>query len=452
MLRIAINLAILIILFAGCTKSSGEQEINNINLISVKLDGAPVVSGVENISINPTLRLTFSQSINTTSFEESLRITPTAAVEIVSMDYLNNSSVVKVVLELEYDTNYSVNLEGAIGKNGETLSTAFALNFNTQLDETTYSKPPCLNATDCEQSLLITHGSGQGIFDFYSNYDIYEDNAYWQNLEKAIIVIHGASVNADDYFNYLTSTLEDLDISDKTILISPHFKNNEETEGDLYWNSLSYRDGKPSNGPTTISSFEVLDILIERLGDRDHFPVLNEIIVTGQSSGGRFVHTYAAGNRSEAAHTSIHFEYIVSESQYFFYPTGERIDEQTNNLYTPSNCNGLNFWPFGYEFVPEYVNVLDKETFVTHFINRNITYLLGNGTGSDSSLNTTACEAVLSGSSRYNRGENILSYMNLKYGSSHNHKKVIAQGISHNGFQIYTSTEFKSLLTQLLND
>jgi len=94
---------------------------------------------------------------------------------------------------------------------------------------------------------------------------------------------------------------------------------------------------------------------------------------------------------------------------------------------------------------------LDKVTFDERFVNRSITYLLGNGTGTDSELNTTDCEAVLSGSSRYKRGENMYLYMGLKF-PSNNHKKTVAQGISHDGQAMYTSPEFKSLLTQLIND
>jgi hypothetical protein len=97
------------------------------------------------------------------------------------------------------------------------------------------------------------------------------------------------------------------------------------------------------------------------------------------------------------------------------------------------------------------VSALDKAAFNDRFVSRSITYLLGNGSGSDSEFNTTDCEAVLSGSSRYQRGENMYLYMGLKY-PNHNHKKTIVQGISHNGSAIYTSPEFKALLTQLLNN
>jgi hypothetical protein len=441
----------LLLLFTSCSNDTGIQELGQLNVFSLTVDGGKVTSATDNISINPKLRFVFSRSIDPASFEQALKINPLTNGKIVSINYTNNSTAIEVLLNLEYGTTYEVTLEGAIGSNGEALIETINFNFKTQVDNTIYSKPPCLNKGDCLQSKLISHPTGQGNFDFYANYPIYDDKAKWQNLKKAVIVVHGASINPDDYYSYMTTTLEALGVSGSTVLIAPDFKSSAVASNDLYWSSLGYRDGKASNGTTKISSFEILDILISRLADKNFFPVLNEIVITGQSSGGRFVHTYAAGNRSESIYPDIHFEYIVSESQYFYYPTNERIDEQTNNLYVPNNCNGLQFWPFGHELEPDYVSVLDKATFNNRFVNRSITYLLGNGSGSDSEFNTTDCEAVLSGSSRYKRGENMYLYMNLKY-PNHNHKKTIAQGVSHNGSAIYTSPEFKSLLTQLLNN
>jgi hypothetical protein len=444
-------LVLLFFLFTGCSNDSGIEELGQINVISLTVEGGKVTSGMDNISINPKLRFVFSRSIDAASFEQALKINPSSNLTITSINFTNNSTVVEVLLNLDYATTYQVMLDRAIGIKGESLTQSINFSFKTQIDDTIYERPPCLNTSTCKQSTIITHTTGKGNFDFYANYPIYEEKAKWQKLEKAVIVVHGASVNPDDYYRYMTTTLEALGISKKTVLIAPDFKSTAGTSGDLYWSSLGYRDGKASNGTTQISSFEVLDILINRLADKNFFPVLNEIVITGQSSGGLFVHTYAAGNRSESNHKNIHFEYIVSESQYFYYPTNERIDEQTNKVYVPTNCNGLQFWPFGFEVVPKYVSTMDRATFNDRFVNRSITYLLGNGSGSDSELNITDCEAVLSGLSRYKRGENMYLYMNLKY-PNHKHKKTIAQGISHNGSAIYNSPEFRSLLTQLLND
>ena len=441
-------------LIFSCSKDSGSDvEVESINLISVyDNSGAIINDGDENISTNLVLRLIFSKVISINSIENTFNINPSVSENNISFDYKSSNTVVEITLNLEYNTNYNISLQGNIGNNGEQLSQPFNLNFKTQVDDTIYYRPPCTSIADCKRSVMISKESVQGNFDFYSNYDIYEDKAKWENLKKAVIVIHGGSFNADDYFGHLTSTFLDLGLSNSTVLISPHFKSEAENSDDLYWRPYIYRDGKLSGSQLKISSFEVLDIIIDRLSNKEFFPVLDEIIVTGTSSGGRMTHTYAAANRSESKYSSINFEYIVSNSQYFYYPNSERINEQTNNLYSPSGCSGMNNWPFGYQNVPEYINVLDKESFDNIFINRSVTYLNGNGNYENGDINTDNCEYVLLGSTRFKRGENMFRYMNLKYNDNHNHKRVIVDGVSHNGRRMYQSSEFKSLLTQLFND
>ncbi|MAS68517.1 MAG: hypothetical protein CMC43_04195 [Flavobacteriaceae bacterium] len=441
-------------LISSCSKDSGSDvEVESINLISVyDNSGAIINDGDENISTNLVLRLIFSKVISINSIENTFNINPSVSENNISFDYKSSNTVVEITLNLEYNTNYNISLQGNIGNNGEQLSQPFNLNFKTQVDDTIYYRPPCTSIADCKRSVMISKESVQGNFDFYSNYDIYEDKAKWENLKKAVIVIHGGSFNADDYFGHLTSTFLDLGLSNSTVLISPHFKSEAENSDDLYWRPYIYRDGKLSGSQLKISSFEVLDIIIDRLSNKEFFPVLDEIIVTGTSSGGRMTHTYAAANRSESKYSSINFEYIVSNSQYFYYPNSERINEQTNTLYSPSGCSGMNNWPFGYQNVPEYINVLDKESFDNIFINRSVTYLNGNGNYENGDINTDNCEYVLLGSTRFKRGENMFRYMNLKYNDNHNHKRVIVDGVSHNGRRMYQSSEFKSLLTQLFND
>ena len=446
-------LGIAILLLLGCSGGSSDDDstVEEINLISLKIDGANLTDGLESVSTNPSIRFSFNKSVSASSFQNALKINSTSSHTIVGYDYLNNSAIVEVEFDLDFDSSYTITLSGAIGTNGEVLSSAINTSFSTMVDDKIYSLPPCTNTADCKRTTDISHSSGTGSFDFYSNYPIFEENAEWQNLEKAVVVIHGGSYDADNYFNHLTSSLESLNVSSKTVLISPHFKRSQDNSNDLFWTSPTYRDGQNSSGPASISSFEVLDILISRLANKTYFPVLNEIIITGQSSGGRYVHTYSAGNKSESAYDSINFEYIVSESQFFYYTTSERINEQTGNLYSPGNCPSLSIWPFGYTSVPTYVSSLSKETFDNRFINRSITYLLGNGTGTDSSLVTTQCASNLLGSSRYQRGENIFKYMGLKH-SGHNHKKVIVPNVTHDGEKIYKSSEFKNLLTTLFNN
>jgi hypothetical protein len=443
-------IGISVFLGLGC---DSEEVAPEINLLSIKINGGTFTNNIEGIPVDATVDISFSAIIDPTLFAAQLSVTANGATKDVDISYSNSTSKATLTFDWEYNTTYMVSVNAAvIGASGEELKEAISLSFKTAEDNIIRSMPPCTNTAQCLESTLLTGSVGEGTFEFYSNYPIYEENAEWENLTQAVIVVHGASHNANDYFSFLTSTLNAESLSDNTVLIAPYFRDNAtNSSDDFYWSSTSWRDGKLSANTNKISSFEVIDKLIKQLVNSGRFPVLDQIIVTGQSSGGRFTHVYAPSNKSESLYPTISFDYVVSESQYFYYPDGQRIDEGTNNLYTPSSCNGYDFWPFGYDLIPDYLTGTTETEFNQNFVNRSVHYLLGNGTANDPTLNTTNCSATLLGSSRYQRGENMFRYMDLKYQMTHNHSKTIANGITHNGSAIYQSTAFRTLLTDLLN-
>jgi hypothetical protein len=103
-------------------------------------------------------------------------------------------------------------------------------------DGTIYTLPACSTGTeDCLQNTSLA-ANGTANFTFYASFPIYEERAERRNIEAAVIVIHGVSRNADDYFNYLTTTLRSEKMQDKVVLIAPFFKNAPEADaGDYYW-------------------------------------------------------------------------------------------------------------------------------------------------------------------------------------------------------------------------
>ena len=447
----SVSFFLLVLLYFGCGPETVAPEIN---LLSIRVGGATFTNNLQDVPIDANIEMTFSSVLDINAFPTQVSVTSNSGTETVSISYTNSNSKVVIDLDLDYEKTYTVKLNAAvIGANGEEFKEALSLTFSTAADNIIRSMAPCTNPSQCVENVLLTGTTGTGTFEFYSNYPIYEENAQWEDLKQAIIVVHGANHDPQNYFSYLTNTLNAESLSASTVLIAPFFRNNSTGNADdFYWTSSVWRDGKLSSNSNKISSFEVVDELIKQLADSEHFPVLDQIIVTGQSSGGRFTHVYAPANKSEELHTNITFDYVVSESQYFYYPDGQRIDENNNQLFTPTTCNGYDFWPFGYNLVPDYLSGTSATAFNQRFVNRSITYLLGNGNGNDVTLNTSNCSATLLGSTRYQRGENIFQYMELVYPNTHNHGKRIANGISHNGSAIYQSSTFKTLLADLLNN
>jgi hypothetical protein len=441
----------LCLFISACSSDDGGGS-EAINIVSITVNGAALQNNATNIPIDAILEINFSAVLDVARFESEFSISSAAGAVTYNLSFSNGQTKAMLDMNLDYNTTYSINIgTGRIGENGTGLAQAYNRMFTTLEDTKIRSQPPCTNANNCLQQLTLEGSAGDGVFEFYSNYPIYEDNAEWVELTQAIIVVHGASHNANDYFSYLTSTLNTESRSTSTVLVAPFFRNTATSSPmNFYWASTSWRDGQLSSNANKLSSYDVLDKLIERLANKIYFPVLEKIIITGQSSGGRFVHTYAAANHSETLNPDIAFDYVVSESQYFYYPDDRRIDESNDQLYTVNSCTGAAIWPFGYSLLPEYLSNVSASQFNNQFISRSITYLLGNGNGPDGTLNTNNCSATVLGSTRYQRGENMYRYMELVYPGIHRHEKVVANGIAHDGSAIYQSPEFRALLANLL--
>ena len=67
-------------------------------------------------------RFSFNKSVSASSFQNALKINSTSTHTIVGYDYLNNSAIVEVEFDLDFDSSYTITLSGAIGTNGEVLS------------------------------------------------------------------------------------------------------------------------------------------------------------------------------------------------------------------------------------------------------------------------------------------------------------------------------------------
>lgn len=435
----------------GCGEGDSEPS-PKMSVLTATINGA-VLDNNMNVPIDASIVLVFSAALDQDKFRSELSLLSASSGVNFTISYANGNTKATIIPELEYAKSYTFTIgTGVIGTAGERFSEPLSYSFTTAEDDVIRSMPPCTSTVDCLRSVALQGSEGLGTFEFYSNYPIYEENAAWENLTQAIIVVHGASYDPDNYYTYLTNTLAALNLSESTVLISPFFRQTATGSlNDFYWSGATFRRGNESSNANKISSFAVVDKLIEQLANAERFPVLNKIMVTGHSSGAAFTHVYAGANASESTYTEIEFEYVVANSQFFYYPDGQRINEADNQLFTPVGCSAYQLWPLGFNTTPPYLAGVTQENFNTRFVNRSITYLLGNGNQSDPTLNTTDCENTLQGSTRYLRGENMFRYMELAYPSAaHNHAKKIVNGIGHDGSGMYQSTEFKALLTELL--
>lgn len=448
-MRTSIAILILSILIS-CAKESKEGP-ESLELLSMKLNGTHLVSGLQNISANANLELVFSSAISPQAFESAFELSSNQNNPERSFTYSNQSSKVNIQTTLQPNTTYKLNIPTtAIGTSGERLSSAVAISFSTVPDETSYNSPACTGA-DCIQTVSLQGNNAQSNFQFYSSFPVYKQDIVWDNLEAVVVAVHGQSRNPDDYFNYLMGALTANQLEDKVLGIAPFFKQQSEAaQNDFYWSGITWRAGQDSASDASISSFGALDRILEHLANPEKFPNLKKVIIIGHSSGALFTQLYAAANTIESTYPNLEMTYVSGESQYFYYPDGQRINPSTQELYTPTSCSGYDFWPMGYTITPPFLSNVSPTEFNKRFLGRSIVYMLGSGSGSDSSLNTDDCNAVLLGPNRYQRGEYMFTYLEKAFSGQHAHRKVVISGLSHSGIGMYGAQIFRDWLIQEL--
>ncbi|MEL6672238.1 MAG: hypothetical protein AAFR61_08590 [Bacteroidota bacterium] len=315
---------------------------------------------------------------------------------------------------------------------------------------------PCLTVSCAGQSMTFSAGSADLAMEFFASYDILRPATTWGALKSAIIVVHGNNRNANEYYSWMINAVLSMNQQDETIVIAPHFKTSDDIGGNqnlVYWSSNGWKRGFQSSNITSekISSYTVIDSLIRHLSDKEAFPFLENIILTGHSAGAQFTHLYAAAGAAEDEVAGVDVSYVVANSQYFFYPGNERWDG--SGFTVPSGCNAYTNWPYGSESPIAYLSGVSATTIRERFVSRNLTYLMGTlDIFTGGTLNTTDCAAVLLGENRFRRGELMFDYLNAFFASTHIHQKEIVNNVGHDAAQMYNSTKGVEVLKALLTD
>jgi hypothetical protein len=440
---------VLSMLCLNSCEGKDSDDLLPISILSIKANGAPLVDGAINIPVNSVFEVAFSSEIMPSKFEGLVSLSAGSTMVPFTVVYSNLSSKATITTsQLEAEILYTLSISsGEIGSNGALLQNSTSISFSTNIGKT-----PCTSATnDCIQSLQVPNNSGvQFNLDMYSNYDFIDDTQFvYNSITQVVIVVHGLQRNANDYFSYMTSSLQSLNMQENTLLISPFFKDNTAAaSNDLYWDTRWREGANSGNATASISSFMVIDALIEKIVSSGNFPDLSTVFITGHSSGAAFVQHYALANKAENTYSNLKFEYIVANNQYFYYPDGLRYNESSQQFETPSTCLGYTFWPYGFEFSAPYLDGIAQSVLTEQQVTRSTTYLLGsNDTSTTGSLNTADCQATLLGSNRLKRGENMYLYMQTYFGATNKHQKIIVNNVGHDGNAMYNSTEFKQYLT-----
>ena len=110
-------------------------------------------------------------------------------------------------------------------------------------------------------------------------------SADWSNplpeVTRAVLVLHGVLRNADDYFRAaLSAQAAAGDAGEHALMIAPQFLIESDVEAfklppeTLRWSLYGWQGGEPAVAPSPASSFQALDAILAKLGDRKLFPNL----------------------------------------------------------------------------------------------------------------------------------------------------------------------------------
>jgi pimeloyl-ACP methyl ester carboxylesterase len=264
------------------------------------------------------------------------------------------------------------------------------------------------------------------------------------DITRAVVMVHGISRDAIGYFRGAeTARAAAGQTGQASIVIAPQFLVEEDVEENglppdtLRWSGGRWDDGEPANGPSSASSFDVLDTILERLANRQLFPDMKQVVVAGHSGGGQMVQRYAIAGRGEAALTrqGIAVRYVVANPSSYAYFDSQRPDPSI-----AESCRDYNRWKYGMERRPPYLAKSAAGELERRYVSRQVIYLLGTlDVDSNHAQLDKKCMAEAQGPTRYERGHAYARVMAARDNGTPNHRVWDVPGVGHHGPKMFNS-------------
>src|SRR5262249_19725166 len=126
---------------------------------------------------------------------------------------------------------------------------------------------------------------------------------------RVIVAIHGAQRTAVTTYRDVMAAAQAAGADQTSLIIAPQFLNQDDIaqyglpDDILFWTNNQWRLGDRSANmtprPARVSSYALVDELLDRIADSENFPNLTTVIVAGHSGGGQFSQHFAAGSLVE---------------------------------------------------------------------------------------------------------------------------------------------------------
>jgi len=279
-----------------------------------------------------------------------------------------------------------------------------------------------------------------------------------EGIEHIVIIIHGVLRNADEYFPNMMSAVVHAGYEKKTLVVAPQFLVDDDMARFNLSDEVPYWGGETGEGwkrgdlsisnsdhPRTVSvsAFEVIDRLVEKVADLNIFPNLKRIVIAGHSAGGQYVNRYAAGTCIEQSiPIEISLRFIVANpSTYVYLNDQRRVEETTNTFAIPENAEpDFDDYKYGLKNLNSYMSVVGVDRIRERYPDKDVIYLLGGEDTREAMLEQTP-NAFLQGKNRLERGQVYYHYLKHVYGEEIMDKQKIAivPCVGHDNAAIFKS-------------
>ncbi|KAM0723408.1 hypothetical protein Q7P37_000394 [Cladosporium fusiforme] len=249
-----------------------------------------------------------------------------------------------------------------------------------------------------------------------------------QNVQRAVIMMAGLFRDAGDYMNHTLSALYKVPASagpdrDSVSIVTPVFANEQDqgsvfpwdessstsTSNALVWHENDWAYGRNNIYPsssTNISSFYVLDQLVDYYRDQNTFPNLKEIVVAGHSMGSQMVQRYATLTSVSSGRIPITF-WPADPNSMVWLSTYRPIEIE--------NCPSYDNWPEGFANYAsdnqQYGRALvsrGRDAIRANYESKQVSYLRANQDKGDYTV--TGCGAYSTGENRDVRFLNFMDW------------------------------------------
>ncbi len=290
------------------------------------------------------------------------------------------------------------------------------------------------------------------------NHPIERTDQQNEQIDRLVVVVHGVVRNADEYYLNTMAAAECAGDTSNSLVIAPQFLIEEDlvsfdlSEETPFWggetgegwkkgdNSISTEEHPRS---VQISSFEIVDRIIERVTTSGAFPNVETVVVVGHSAGGQYVNRYAVGTQIEQKlPPGISLRYIVANPSTYVYLNGERrIEGTTNDFEIPEDAEqDYNEYKYGLKALNSYMSRTSPSEMRTNFSRRDVVYLLGGEDTREAYLEQTP-NAMLQGTNRLERGQIYFHYLRHLFGEpiTLSHSIAIIPCVGHDHAAIFRS-------------